>query len=136
MYTKVTLVGRITKELELRTAQSGISMLNFSLACDRMRGTERVADFFNITAFNKQAENTAKFCTKGSLVLVEGTLQNRSYEVEGRKVTVTDIIANQILFLTPKGSNNDSIDAQKQIKAEEEYKEMSPSIDADDDLPF
>ena len=108
----VSLVGRLTKDPELRTASTGNSSVMFTLAVTRQftnAAGEREADFINCVVWGKSAENLAKYCTKGSQIAVSGRIQTRNYDgQDGRKVYVTEVVANNITFLSPKGSNDGS----------------------------
>ncbi len=102
MYNKVIMLGRITQDLELKTVSSGVSVLTFSIAVDRRfqtKGEERKTDFFNCVAWRNEAEFISKFWTKGRPILIEGELQNRSYEDKnGVKRYVTEIIVDRASF--------------------------------------
>ena len=95
--------GRLTRDPETRVTQSGTSICSFSIAVDRRRKQEGqpTADFFNVTAFGKLGDNCAQYLAKGRKVAVTGTVQNRSYEKDGVKHTVTDVIADSVEFLSP-----------------------------------
>lgn len=102
---KVIEIGRIANDLELKQVGDG-KVVNFSLAVNK--GTKDAegnneADFFQIVAWNTTAENLVKYCKKGSLIAVDGKLQNRSYDTDnGFKRYVTEIIAYNIQFLDSK----------------------------------
>ena len=102
----VILVGRLTKDPELRYTPSGTACCQFSLAVGNGKGKdgeERQASFPNIVVWDKQAENLAKYQKKGNQIAVDGRLQTRSYENEkGVKVYVTEVVARQIQFLDSK----------------------------------
>ena len=103
---KVILVGRITKDPELRYTPSNVPVCAFSLAVNReytAPNGEREADFINCVAFQKQAENLCKFMSKGSQILVEGRIQVRKY-VDNNNVNriATDVICDKISFLEAK----------------------------------
>ena len=109
MINRVILVGRMTKDPILRKTQSGTSVTSFTVACDRRIKTEGqpTADFINCVCWNKVADNTAQFTHKGSLVGVEGRIQTRSYDDQsGRRVYVTEVVADSVQFLEPKGTNS------------------------------
>ncbi len=112
MINSVTLVGRLTKDPELRTTPSGVEVGNFTLAVNRTftnQQGEREADFINCIVFRKQAVNVNQYLTKGKLAGVVGRLQTRSYEnKEGQKVFVTEIVCDNVQFLEPKDSQNGS----------------------------
>ncbi|GAA3722986.1 single-stranded DNA-binding protein [Salinicoccus jeotgali] len=109
MINRTVLVGRLTKDPELKVSQSNISVVNFTLAVNRPftdANGERGADFINIVTFRKQAENVNQYLKKGSLAGVDGRLQSRGYEnKEGQRVYVTEVVADSVQFLEPKGSN-------------------------------
>ena len=105
MMNRVDLIGRLTRDPELRRSANGNSVLRFSLAVDRRikqpGGPE--ADFISCVAFGKTADNMARFLHKGSLIAVEGSIQTGSYvNQQGAKVYTTDIIANHVQFLESK----------------------------------
>lgn len=103
---RVTLIGRLTKDPDLRFTPNGVAMCNFTLAVNRTftnQQGEREADFINCIAWRKTAENTANYTKKGSLVGVDGRIQTRNYEgKDGRKVYVTEVVAETVQFLEPK----------------------------------
>ena len=106
MYNRVILMGRLTKDPELRTTQSGITMCRFSIAVDRSfakQGEERQTDFFDITVWRQQAEFVCKYFTKGRMIHVEGRLQNDNYtDQNGVKQYRTAIVADRIDFCGEK----------------------------------
>lgn len=109
MINRVVLVGRLTKDPILRKTQSGASVTSFTVACDRRIKNEGqpTADFINCVCWNKVADNTAQYTHKGSLVGVEGRIQTRSYDDQsGRRVYVTEVVADSVQFLEPKGTNS------------------------------
>ena len=102
MINNVVLVGRITRDVELKMSESGKAYTNFSLAVNRaFKGQDgKDADFINCRAFNKQAENLAKYCGKGSLIGVEGNIQTGQYQSKtGNTVYTTDIAVQRVQFL-------------------------------------
>jgi single-strand binding protein len=109
MINRVILVGRLTKDPILRKTQSGASVTSFTVACDRRIKAEGqpTTDFINCVCWNKVADNTAQYTHKGSLVGVEGRIQTRSYDDQsGRRVYVTEVVADSVQFLEPKGTNS------------------------------
>ena len=162
---KVILIGRLTRDPELRYTGSNTPVATFSLAVNRSftnQNGEREADFINVVIWDKQAENVAKYLTKGRLVAVEGRIQTRNYDNnEGKKVYVTEVVALSVQFLESKGSNtnvnnssnpfdnmvdtpntyapidepskqNETVDVSK-----DPFESFGQSIDlSDDDLPF
>lgn len=106
---KVILIGRLTKDPELRYTPSGAAVANFTLAVDRpftSQSGEREADFINIVVWNKPAENVAKYITKGRQIAIEGRLQIRSYEGnDGQRRWITEVVASNVEFLGSGGGN-------------------------------
>jgi len=109
MMNRVILVGRLTKDPELRYTPSGVAVATFTLAVNRTftnQSGEREADFINVVVWRKQAENVANFLKKGSQAGVDGRLQSRSYEgQDGKRVYVTEVVAESVQFLEPKGGS-------------------------------
>lgn len=114
MINNVVLVGRLTKDPELRYSSSNIPMVYFTIAVNRAfsdQNGQRQADFIGCVAFRKQAENMARFLSKGSLIGVEGRIQTRNYQgKDGNMVYVTEVLANSIQFLEPKSTTNRQMD--------------------------
>ncbi len=101
-YNRIILVGRLTRDPELRATPDGVSVVRFTLAVDRgvRSGEEKITDFFDVVAFRQLADTVANYVTKGRLVLVEGKLQTRNYiDREGNKRKVYEIIAENVRFL-------------------------------------
>lgn len=123
---KVILIGNLTKDLETRETPSGKTVANFSIAVNRPFSND--TDFFNITVWDKQAENCAKFLKKGSKVGIVGYLYNRSYEAnDGTKRTVTEVNASEVEFLTPKQAEEQVVSVKRERPQLEEI---------DGNLPF
>ena len=124
---KVILIGNLTRDPELTETPSGVAVCKFSIAVSRdytNANGEKETDFFNITVWRGKAENCHKYLNKGNKVGIVGSLQNRSYkDKDGVKRTVTDIVAEDVEFLTPKGDGRVIDNAD------------NPNID-DNDLPF
>ena len=106
MINNVVLVGRLTRDVDLRYTQSGTAVANFTVACDRNYRNaqgETQTDFISCVMWRKSAENFARFTRKGSLVGIEGTIQTRSYDnQQGQKVYVTEVLANNFSLLESK----------------------------------
>jgi single-strand DNA-binding protein len=101
-YNRIVLVGRLTRDPELRATPDGISVVRFRLAVNRSArtGEEQQTDFFDIVAFRQLADTVANYMTKGKLVLVEGKLHMRSYtDREGNRRTAYEIVADTVRFL-------------------------------------
>ena len=122
----IVLIGRLTRDPELRYTQNGVAVANFDLAVDRPTTNqqgERQTDFIRIVAWQKQAELCANYLKKGRLVGVEGRLQIRSYETQdGQKRRVAEVVANFVQFLDRNREENQSSD-----------KTVTTNLD---DLPF
>lgn len=108
MLNRVVLVGRLTKDPDLRYTPNGIAVANFTIAINRPFSNqqgEREADFINCVAWRKQAENLANYMRKGSQIGVDGRLQSRTFEgQDGKTVFVTEVVADSVQFLEPKNS--------------------------------
>lgn len=109
---KVFLIGRLTRDPELRYTSSNIAVATFSIAVDRNFSNaagEREADFINIIVWRKQAENVKNYMHKGSQVAIDGRIQTRSYDdTDGKKRYVTEVVADNVQFLDSKGSRDAS----------------------------
>lgn len=134
---RAILVGRLTKQPELRYTQSGVAVARFTLAVNRNftnQNGEREADFINIIAWRKLAENCANYLKKGSLAGVEGRIQTGSFEnSEGKRVYTTDIIAENVQFLEPKRSPGAKNSEDDPLAVGDEGKTIDISAE---DLPF
>ena len=109
MMNRVVLVGRLTKDPDLRYTPNGVAVATFTLAVNRPFSNqqgESEADFINCVVWRKPAENVANFLKKGSLAGVDGRIQTRNYEgQDGKRVYVTEVQAESVQFLEPKGSS-------------------------------
>lgn len=145
---KVILIGRLTRDPELRYTQSGSAVCNFTLAVDRPfsgQGGEREADFIDIVVWNKPAENVAKYMTKGRQVAVEGRLQIRSYEGnDGQRRWRTEVVANQVEFLGSAGGSAPQSDFGEPFKSQNQSRPsgqnmgdfVGEEVVFEEDLPF
>ncbi|ADU32541.1 single-stranded DNA-binding protein [Evansella cellulosilytica] len=110
MINRVVLVGRLTKDPELRYTANGIAVASFTLAVNRPFSNQqgnREADFINCVIWRKPAENVANYLKKGSLAGVDGRLQTRSYDNnEGRRVFITEVVADSVQFLEPRNASS------------------------------
>ena len=108
---KVILIGRLTRDPELRHTPQGTAVCQVTVAVNR-RGAQpgqQDADFINVSVWGVQAENVARYMAKGRQVAVEGRIQTRNYDdKDGQKVYVTEVIATNVQFLDSKGANSDS----------------------------
>lgn len=146
MLNVITLVGRLTRDPELRKTQSGQAVASFTLACDESRkgpNGEKSTIFIAVSVFGNSADSVAKFTRKGSLVGVTGRLTQRKYtrKSDNVEVTATEIVANQVEFMEPKGANEQG----KEEGAAPASQEPAPANQSqnlqqfdvvDDDLPF
>lgn len=131
MINNVVLVGRLTKDPELKQTSSGIYFSNFTLAVNRTfknDNGETEADFINCIVWRNQAESLCKYMKKGSQIGVEGRIQTRSYETEEGMRYITEVVANSITFLESKTEKADN-------SFQDKYIETKPAMD-DDLLPF
>ena len=107
---KAILIGRLTRDPELRSTSTGRNVCQFSIAVNRNftnANGEREADFINCVVWDKQAENLARYQKKGNQIAVDGRIQTRNYDdKDGKRVYVTEILANSISFLDAKGNSN------------------------------
>ncbi|NRG44252.1 single-stranded DNA-binding protein [Bacillus sp. CRN 9] len=146
MLNRVTLNGRLTKDPELRYTPNGVAVATFTLAVNRTftnQQGERETDFINCVVWRKPAENLANYTKKGSLIAVDGKIQTRNYEgQDGKRVYVTEVIAEGIIFLDTKASNNNLSNNNNQSSSNQNNSQRDPFANSqpidinDDDLPF
>jgi single-strand DNA-binding protein len=132
------LIGRLTKDPEMRYTTNGTAVTTFTLAVDR-NNDKKETDFIAIVTWSKTAENVANYCTKGKLVAVSGRIQTRNYEKgDGSKVYVTEIVANEVKFLEPKSSGQAPTEppAPAPMTSGSSLLEGSTTSFDADDLPF
>jgi single-strand DNA-binding protein len=131
---KVIIMGRLTKEVDLKYTQSGTAVAKFSVAVDRRvkQGEEKKADFINCVAFGKTAEFISKYFAKGSSIAVVGRIQTGSYDnSEGKKVYTTDIMVEEVSFAGGKKTEG------QQPKSDADDSGFNVNMNNnDDDLPF
>lgn len=144
---KVILIGRLTKDPELRTTASGVSVCGFTIAVNRRfknADGNYDADFISCVAWRQQADFLTKYFTKGRMVGLVGSIQTRTYEdKDGKKVYITEVAADEIHFVDSKASSGDS---RQSAPASQSSAPAMPSTDegdgfipmppGDDDLPF
>lgn len=137
MINRVVLVGRVTKDPDLRKTQSGVSVVSFTIACNRRvkQKGQPDADFINCVAWNKTAEFMAQYVRKGALLGLEGRIQTRSYDDrDGKRVYVIEVVADNVQFLESKKQaenvGNEAYPVQNNECAD--YTAEIPT----DDLPF
>lgn len=152
MINNVVLVGRLTRDPELRKTQSGTSVLSFTCAVNRkFQSQDQNADFINCVAWNQTADFLARYATKGALVGVEGRIQTRNYEDKtGNRVYVTEVVCDSVQLLESRAeaerrqaaegrssgtSTSGYYEDQDDVDIEEEFGEVTLDISSDD-LPF
>lgn len=142
---RVILIGRLTRDPELRYTSGNAAVCNFTIAVDRPFNSntqERGTDFIPIVVWNKQAENVKNYLTKGSQVAVEGRMQVRNYDDNnGQKRYVTEVIANTVEFMGSKNSNNGSSMPSEETNSSSEptpydFKDEAPQSTDVDSNPF
>lgn len=108
---KVILIGRLARDPEMRTTATGVSVTRFTVAVSRLGTSQNgqpQTDFINCVAWRRQAENIARYCSKGSQVAVDGRIQTGSYEgQDGQRRYTTDIVADNVTFLGSKATSNE-----------------------------
>ena len=106
---KVFLIGRLSRDPELRHTTGGTAVCQINVAISRpvAQGSEPQTDFINVVVWNRQAENVARYLSKGRQIAIEGRIQTRSYDNnEGKRVYVTEVIASNVEFLGSANDNN------------------------------
>jgi single-strand binding protein len=150
MINSVVLVGRLTRDIELRKTQSGLSVASFTIACDRRlsqeqkNNNEQSADFINCVAWRGSADFLGNYAHKGDTVGVEGRIQTRNYDRDGQRVYVTEVLANSVNLLHSKQTAQSQEQASYEPQATQGPKpqQMSdfdylPNVEvSSDDLPF
>ena len=133
MLNAICLMGRLTKDPELRTTTSGVSVTSFTLAVDRAyvkQGEDRQADFIDVVAWRNTADFVCKYFRKGQLIAVQGSIQTRAYtDKDGNKRKAVEVVASSVHFA---GGKKESEPADPSASGTE-YEEISLS---EDDLPF
>lgn len=142
MLNNVVLVGRMTRDAELRYTPSNVAVATFTLAVNRPFKNEngdREADFINCVMWRQQAENLANWAKKGALIGITGRIQTRSYDnQQGQRVYVTEVVAEQFQLLESRNSQGQSQSNQGQQRAPDFSRNANanPLDISDDDLPF
>jgi len=139
MFNKVVLIGRLTRDPELRHTNNNIPVCSFSLAVNRPYSSgnqDKDVDFINCTAWRKQAENVSRYVSKGSLVAVEGKIQTREYMDEkiNAKRYFTEVVCDSVTFLDSRSQRDDN-QPNNNYKQEEDI-DTGNFNDVEDDLPF
>jgi len=136
---KVFLIGRLSRDPELRHTTSGTAVCQINVAISRpvSQGREPETDFINVVVWNKQAENVAKYLAKGRQIAIEGRIQTRNYDNnEGKRTYVTEVIASNVEFLGSANDNNRS--ANNSVSVDENPFDAEPMMDTTsvDNDPF
>lgn len=138
MINNVSLVGRLTRDPELRYTPSNIAITTFNLAVNRnFKGAngEREADFINCMIWRKQAELLAEWCKKGNLVGITGRIQTRIYDnQQGQRVYVTEVVADTFQLLEKRDNSANQSNIEEQMPAS--FGATNPLDISDDDMPF
>ena len=160
MINRVVLVGRLTRDVEVRKTASGLSVATFTVACDRRmaRGqdgnNQQSADFISCVAWRQAADFLGSYARKGALVGVEGRIQTRNYDRDGQKVYVTEIVCDTVNLLESKSQSQSRVQnsGYQDNSYQQPYSQPKPSVNDDfvsddfgagigmdissDDLPF
>lgn len=149
MINNVVLVGRLTRDPELKVTGSNIPFVNFTIAVNRSftdQSGERQADFISCIVWRQQAENLARYMKQGSQIGVEGRIQTRTYESEQGTRYITEVVANSITFLESRSSQSQGYEPKEQFvqqapqqrteEVRDDYYAAADKIVAEDDLPF
>ncbi|HHV63486.1 MAG TPA: single-stranded DNA-binding protein [Peptococcaceae bacterium] len=136
MLNRVVLIGRLTKDPELRYTQNGIAVTSFTLAVDRNYKNaqgERETDFIPCVVFRQLAEHCANYLAKGKLAAVDGRIQVRSYEgQDGQRRWVTEVLGENVRFLSPKDNGFSSAPSI----TDDSFGSLAHEVSLDDDIPF
>ena len=137
MINSVVLVGRLTKDPELKYTQGGVAVTRFTLAVNRPftnQQGQREADFVNCVTWRKQAENTANFLRKGSLTGIEGRIQTSNFDgKDGNRVFMTEVVADSVQFLEPRSAtgerseNNSGASSQQRTQQPAQQSNQQPN---------
>lgn len=138
MLNRIILIGRLTKDPELRYTTNGTAVCGFALAVESGFGEKKRTDFIPIVAWNKQGESCAAYLAKGKLAAVDGRLQIRSYDgKDGVKRYVTEVVAENVRFLSPRGeAKQEEAPWPEMGEPMTEQQAVEFAAQAEEDLPF
>lgn len=139
LFNKIVLIGRLTRDPELRYTSTGKAVANFTLAVDRIfkREGEPEADFFRVTVWNKQAENCANYLAKGSMAAVDGRVEMNKYtDKDGQERMGVDVTAGDVRFLSSPGERKRDPSGTKDVPAGDSDASGGDDQFTEDDLPF
>ena len=133
MINKVILMGRLTKDPELRYTNNKTPVCSFTIAVNNGYGEKQQTDFINCVAWNKTAEFVTKYFTKGKMIIVIGRIATRSWETQdGKRAYATEVVANEVNFGETKSSQQTATQPPMQYDDDD----FTPLDEEDDDLPF
>ena len=134
MINKVILMGRLTRDPEMRHTNSGTPVTSFSIAIDNGYGDNKRTDFVNCIAWNKTAEFVTKYFTKGKMIIIaDGRISTRSWETQdGKRAYATEVVAKEVSF----GETKSSQQTATQPPMQDDDDDFTPLDEEDDDLPF
>ena len=134
MINKVILMGRLTRDPELRHTGKGTPVTTFSIAIDNGYGDNKRTDFVNCIAWNKTAEFVTKYFTKGKMIIIaDGRISTRSWETQdGKRAYATEVVAKEVSF----GETKSSQQTATQPPMQDDDDDFTPLDEEDDDLPF
>jgi len=138
MSTQITILGNTGRDVELRYTPQGTAVANFSVASNTVRNTaegqKKKTDWFNVSAFGKQAETLAKYLTKGSMILVRGKLTfNPWLSRDGEARVSADIVLQDFEFAGANPSRSNTNEAVNTVESKQEIRQETPAPDAPDD---
>jgi single-strand DNA-binding protein len=143
MYNKVTLIGRLGKDPEVKTLSTGATVANFSMATtesykDKNGEKKETTEWHNIVIWNKLADIVKQYVHKGDLIMIEGKITTRSWEKDGVTRYSTEIVAHEMKMLGSKGGNSNSAYPASSMRSAEGNKPSEDKVSVDDmsDLPF
>ena len=138
MINRVVLVGRLTKDVEVRKTTTGLSVCGFTVACDRNRSRsdengQQTADFINCTAWRQTADFLGMYAKKGAMVGVDGRIQTRSYDgQDGRRVYVTEVVADTVQLLESRAQSQARAQQSQQSSFQQPYQQNPQSYAQND----
>ena len=135
MINKVILVGRLTKDVELRKTNTNTSVCSFTLACNRRYASNaangQTADFINCVAWRQSAEFLSKYASKGAIVGVEGSIQTRTYDGQNGRVYVTEVVCDNVQLI---GGNRQADASQPKFENQAFTPSVEPAVEDNDDI--
>lgn len=140
MINSSVIMGRLTYEPELRVTPSGVSVIRFTVACERSytpKGEERKTDFIDVVAWRQTAEFISKYFHKGDMIAVQGSIQTENYtDRDGNKRKSVEVVANNVSFYGSKAESNVDTNHNRPTPPTVDHDDFEEIVDDDDDLPF